>query len=74
MDLETTLLALRSEGLGSTFAAFTSYFNVYVGILAALGSDLDFGRATPNSQKVVIEFSYPNANKPLHLGYLRNNF
>ena len=28
----------------------------------------------PNGQRVTIEFSSPNTNKPLHLGHLRNNF
>ncbi len=28
----------------------------------------------PNGKKVVMEFSSPNTNKPLHLGHLRNNF
>jgi arginyl-tRNA synthetase len=27
-----------------------------------------------NRQKVMVEFSSPNTNKPLHLGHLRNNF
>jgi arginyl-tRNA synthetase len=27
-----------------------------------------------NPQKVIVEFSSPNTNKPLHLGHLRNNF
>ncbi|KOY87068.1 arginyl-tRNA synthetase [bacterium 336/3] len=30
-------------------------------------------KATKN-QKVVVEYSSPNTNKPLHLGHLRNNF
>lgn len=42
--------------------------------LVAIGSDLNFGCSPPNGQKVVIEFSSPNTNKPLHLGHLRNNF
>ncbi len=29
---------------------------------------------TATGKKVVIEFSSPNTNKPLHLGHLRNNF
>jgi arginyl-tRNA synthetase len=29
---------------------------------------------TPKNQKVVVEYSSPNTNKPLHLGHLRNNF
>jgi arginyl-tRNA synthetase len=32
-----------------------------------------FGRpASPASRRVVVEFSSPNSNKPLHLGHLRN--
>ncbi len=34
----------------------------------------NFGRAQPNGQKVMVEYSSPNTNKPLHLGHLRNNF
>lgn len=33
-----------------------------------------FGCCAPNGQKIVIEYSSPNTNKPLHLGHLRNNF
>jgi arginyl-tRNA synthetase len=33
-----------------------------------------FGKATPNGRKVMVEYSSPNTNKPLHLGHLRNNF
>ncbi|MFC6999075.1 arginine--tRNA ligase [Rufibacter roseus] len=33
----------------------------------------DFGK-TGQKQKVVVEYSSPNTNKPLHLGHLRNNF
>lgn len=34
----------------------------------------DFGRHPANGQKVMVEYSSPNTNKPLHLGHLRNNF
>lgn len=34
----------------------------------------DFGQQTPNNQRVMVEFSSPNTNKPLHLGHLRNIF
>jgi arginyl-tRNA synthetase len=33
-----------------------------------------FGKAPMNGQKVMVEYSSPNTNKPLHLGHLRNNF
>ncbi len=33
-----------------------------------------FGKATATGIKVMVEYSSPNTNKPLHLGHLRNNF
>src|SRR3954449_6882166 len=33
-----------------------------------------FGIKPPNGTKVVVEYSSPNTNKPLHLGHLRNIF
>lgn len=32
-----------------------------------------FGHFAPNGQKVMVEYSSPNTNKPLHLGHIRNN-
>ena len=33
-----------------------------------------FGILPPNWRRVMVEYSSPNTNKPLHLGHLRNNF
>nr|WP_294944434.1 arginine--tRNA ligase [uncultured Mucilaginibacter sp.] len=33
----------------------------------------DFAIAEPNGKKVMVEYSSPNTNKPLHLGHIRNN-
>ena len=33
-----------------------------------------FGHSVRTSNKVMVEYSSPNTNKPLHLGHLRNNF
>ncbi|MCZ4245835.1 arginine--tRNA ligase [Pedobacter punctiformis] len=33
----------------------------------------DFGVYQPNGKKVMVEYSSPNTNKPLHLGHVRNN-
>jgi arginyl-tRNA synthetase len=33
----------------------------------------DFGIIAPNGKKVMVEYSSPNTNKPLHLGHVRNN-
>lgn len=32
------------------------------------------GQRPSNGQRVIMEYSSPNTNKPLHLGHLRNNF
>jgi len=34
----------------------------------------NFGSLPKKGEKVMVEFSSPNTNKPLHLGHLRNNF
>jgi arginyl-tRNA synthetase len=62
-------------------------FNVVKGFLNLTLSDItwksalqeifkteNYGITAPNGKKVMIEFSSPNTNKPLHLGHLRNNF
>lgn len=33
----------------------------------------DFGVFQPNGRKLMVEYSSPNTNKPLHLGHIRNN-
>jgi arginyl-tRNA synthetase len=37
-------------------------------------SSAAFGKSTSNGKTVMVEYSSPNTNKPLHLGHLRNNF
>ncbi len=32
----------------------------------------DYGQLPPTGEKVMVEFSSPNTNKPLHLGHIRN--
>src|SRR5450631_2070097 len=62
-------------------------FNVIKGFLNLVMADaplMDFlngqfqnsgyGMQRPNGQRVMVEYSSPNTNKPLHLGHLRNNF
>ncbi|MEO8414970.1 MAG: arginine--tRNA ligase [Ginsengibacter sp.] len=42
--------------------------------LAKNYNDVCFGKKQLNHKKVMVEYSSPNTNKPLHLGHLRNNF
>ncbi len=37
-------------------------------------NDRCYGSQEMNGKKVMVEYSSPNTNKPLHLGHLRNNF
>ena len=67
--------------------AFFSAFNVIKGFLNLSIADEYWaaqleagfqnpspGRRSPSGEKVIVEYSSPNTNKPLHLGHLRNNF
>ena len=44
----------------------------YTQFFKEISSDNDFGIATRNNTAVMVEFSSPNTNKPLHLGHIRN--
>ena len=41
--------------------------------LAAIVEDADYGQLPATGRRVMVEFSSPNTNKPLHLGHIRNN-
>jgi arginyl-tRNA synthetase len=43
-------------------------------LLESSYNDPRFGLITDKNRKVMVEYSSPNTNKPLHLGHLRNNF
>ncbi|GAB3330564.1 arginine--tRNA ligase [Marivirga atlantica] len=67
--------------------AFVADFNVVKGFLNLVIADKvwleiaeqihktnQFGVTPPTGREVMVEYSSPNTNKPLHLGHLRNNF
>ena len=75
------------EILVATYPQQYNGFNVIKGFLNLVIADqvlLDFlsthyrdprfGLQTSNGRRVMVEYSSPNTNKPLHLGHLRNNF
>ncbi len=47
---------------------------VWVNVFQKLFANKNIGQLPANGQKVMVEYSSPNTNKPLHLGHLRNNF
>jgi len=64
----------------SSFNVVQGYLNivlnnsVWIDILNSILSNDNFGVLPANGRSVMVEFSSPNTNKPLHLGHLRNNF
>ncbi len=80
-ELATDINALENKPSGEAFA-LGPYLNVRVNmdkVVTQLYEDISskkeaFGKSNLlNSKKVMIEFSCPNTNKPLHLGHVRND-
>ncbi len=42
-------------------------------VFAEISSSEDFGQLAPTGRTIMVEYSSPNTNKPLHLGHIRNN-
>ena len=47
-----------------------SYWN---SLFSSIADDENFGQLPPTGKTIMVEFSSPNTNKPLHLGHIRNN-
>ncbi len=47
---------------------------IWLDVFSQLFTNKNIGQMPSNGQKVMVEYSSPNTNKPLHLGHLRNNF
>ena len=58
------------KGFLNLSIADTTWIKVFSDIL----SQKDHGCLPPNGKEIMVEYSSPNTNKPLHLGHLRNNF
>ena len=43
------------------------------GLFAEIASSRDFGQLPSTGKTIMVEYSSPNTNKPLHLGHIRNN-
>ena len=56
------------------FLNLTVSDNYWINLLQDNYQDADFGKKPSNGKIVMVEYSSPNTNKPLHLGHLRNNF
>ena len=45
----------------------------FVNSLIEIYKTKNYGFSKPKNKKIIVEFSSPNTNKPLHLGHVRNN-
>lgn len=47
---------------------------VWLQAIQSIYSNKNYGTLPSNGEEMMVEYSSPNTNKPLHLGHLRNNF
>lgn len=64
---------LRSYNVIKGFLNLTLDPSFWASRFDEIASDERYGEAAPTGRTVMIEYSSPNTNKPLHLGHIRNN-
>ena len=72
-------LMVNGEGLVAKFNAVQGFLNLvindafWVGQLESIDKEENYGQQPARNQLMMVEYSSPNTNKPLHLGHVRNN-
>ena len=72
---------VENVAIVSKFNVISGFLNIviadtyYVDFFNAIRNNAQFGFVVPNEKDkaVMVEYSSPNTNKPLHLGHVRNN-
>ncbi|MEO6316562.1 MAG: arginine--tRNA ligase [Chitinophagaceae bacterium] len=78
-ELGTALVAQYPQ-LFSAYNIIKGFLNLSIAqvywleVLQQHYADAGYGRQPVKGKRIMIEYSSPNTNKPLHLGHLRNNF
>lgn len=73
-------LLTRHPELFSSFQLIKGFLNLsiqdtyWMEALVEQGASPEWAAKTPLNRRIMVEYSSPNTNKPLHLGHLRNNF
>jgi arginyl-tRNA synthetase len=71
---------VANSGVVSAFNVVQGFLNLsiadsaWVDLFTGIFKDKAFGQLPDKNETVMVEYSSPNTNKPLHLGHLRNNF
>jgi len=78
-DLGTYILAeveeVEAYNVVKGFLNFSISKTYWINLFNTISSTQNFGFSEPNSKStIMVEYSSPNTNKPLHLGHLRNVF
>ena len=72
-------LTVNGEGLIAKFNAVQGFLNLviadafWIRQLRTIDTDANYGQQPDRHQLMMVEYSSPNTNKPLHLGHVRNN-
>ena len=72
-------LMANGEGLIAKYNAVQGFLNLVIGDafwiqqLEDIDVDATYGQQADRNQLMMVEYSSPNTNKPLHLGHVRNN-
>lgn len=73
-------LLQHNPALISSYNVIKGFLNLTIAdsywtdFLGASYTNKQLGQQTARNKRVIVEYSSPNTNKPLHLGHLRNNF
>ncbi|MDE6297998.1 MAG: arginine--tRNA ligase [Muribaculaceae bacterium] len=73
--LEKNVEAVEKFNVVKGFLNLSISSEYWLTLLHEIAADNDWGirKETPESELVMVEYSSPNTNKPLHLGHVRNN-
>jgi arginyl-tRNA synthetase len=71
---------VANSGIISSYNVVKGFLNLVVNdktwieVFNTIFQNKNYGTLPSNGQELMVEYSSPNTNKPLHLGHLRNNF
>lgn len=71
---------VQHSGIVSKYNVVKGFLNlvlddkVWLEVIKSIHTNPSYGQLPANGQELMVEYSSPNTNKPLHLGHLRNNF
>lgn len=71
---------VANSGVVKAFNVVQGFLNIsiadaaWLDVFGGIFKDKKFGQLADKKETVMVEYSSPNTNKPLHLGHLRNNF